>query len=169
MSSCAMVTHTTITLDLLDDYLSCKYKAYLRLAGQQGIKSEYEAMLIESRRELRLKAIERIQTQHPEHAPAKGVALTRSALSKATPFILEADLRDDCFSVHFDGLKKVDGRSDLGDFHYQPVLFYQGRHIRKAQRLLLEVLGLLLSRVQGKAPRASRLKMESGGGDGGGD
>jgi hypothetical protein len=45
MSGCAMVTHTTITLDLLDDYLSCKYKAYLRLAGHQGIKSEYEAGL----------------------------------------------------------------------------------------------------------------------------
>src|SRR4051812_36841689 len=126
MSGCAMVTHATVTLDLLDDFLSCKYKAYLRLAGQEGIKSEYEAMLIESRRKLRLKAIERIQTQHPEHAPAKGVALTRSALSKATFFILDADLRDECFSVRFDGLKKVDGRSDLGDFHYQPVLFYWG-------------------------------------------
>jgi predicted RecB family nuclease len=152
MSGYAMVTHAAVTLDLLDGYLNCKYKAYLRSAGHEGIKSEYEAMLIESRRELRLKAIEKIQTQHPEHAHAKGVALTRSALSKATPFILDADLRDDCFSVHFDGLKKVDGRSDLGDFHYQPVLFYEGRHIRKAQRLLLEVLGLLLSRVQGKTP-----------------
>ena len=31
-----MVTHTTITLDLLNGYLSCKYKAYLRLPGNMA-------------------------------------------------------------------------------------------------------------------------------------
>jgi predicted RecB family nuclease len=143
---------TKITLDVLDGYLSCKYKAYLRLAGQQSIKSDYETMLIQSRGDLRLKAIEKIHGQYPERTIAKGIALTHSALSEGAPFVLGADLQDDRFSIHFDGLKKVDGRSDLGDFHYLPVLFCEYRRIRKAQRILLEVLGLLLSRIQAKAP-----------------
>ena len=29
----------------LEDYLNCKYKAHLRLAGQRGTKSDYEAVL----------------------------------------------------------------------------------------------------------------------------
>lgn len=148
-SSYAMATK--ITLDVLDGYLSCKYKAHLRFAGQQGLTSDYEAMLIESRREVRLKASEKIYGQYPEHTLAKGIALTHSALSEGAPFVLDADLQDGHFSVHFDGLKKVEGRSDLGDFHYLPVTFCEYRRIRKAQRILLEVLGLLLSRIQGKA------------------
>ncbi len=51
-----------------------------------------------------------------------------------------------------DGLKKVDGPSKLGDFHYVPVLFHGGGSVRKEQRLLLDVCGLLLSRTQGRSP-----------------
>jgi predicted RecB family nuclease len=147
-----MATNSSITVDVLNGYLSCKYKAYLRFAGQHGIKSDYEATLIELRQEVRLKAIEKIRLQFPEHTLTSNIALTDSALKRGACFVLDAQLQDDRFSIHFDALKRADGGSDLGDFHYQPVLFYEGRHIRKAQRLLLETLGLLLSRIQGRAP-----------------
>jgi len=48
-----MATNSSITVDVLNGYLSCKYKAYLRFAGQHGIKSDYEATLIELRQEVR--------------------------------------------------------------------------------------------------------------------
>jgi predicted RecB family nuclease len=108
-------------------------------------------VLTELRNTVRLKAIEKIRAQYSKHTLAMGVTLTRSALSGGNQFLLDTELEDDRFSVHFDGLKKVDGRSDLGDFHYIPVLFHEGRQILKPQRLLLETLGLLLSRVQGRA------------------
>src|SRR5262249_51807274 len=38
------------------------------------------------------------------------------------------------------------------DFHYIPMLFHDGRKVTKAQRLLLELYSLLLSRVQGRRP-----------------
>src|SRR3954451_21440650 len=115
-------------------------------------KSDYEATLIELRQEVRLRAIEKIHRQYPEHTLTSNIALTNSALKRGACFVLDAQLQDDRFSIHFDALKRADGGSDLGDFHYQPVLFYEGRHIRKAHRLLLETLGLLLSRIQGRAP-----------------
>jgi len=37
-----------ITADILESYLQCKYKAHLKLANEQGIKSEYESLLLES-------------------------------------------------------------------------------------------------------------------------
>ena len=61
-------------------------------------------------------------------------------------------LEDDLLSLRFDGLKKVDGPSKLGDFHYVPMLFHEGRKVGKQQRLLLELYGLLLSRLQGQMP-----------------
>src|SRR5262249_15989693 len=40
----------------------------------------------------------------------------------------------------------------LGDFHYIPMLFSEGRHIRKTQRLLLDLYAFSLSRLQGRVP-----------------
>jgi predicted RecB family nuclease len=140
-----------ITLDVLDAYLHCKYKGYLRLDGREGIKSDYESIFAELRKELRITAAEKILSQFRQHIPI-GIALTRSTLSRGAPFVLDAELQDDQFLVHFDGLKQVSGRSELGEFHYVPVLFGEHRRISKVQRALLEVLALLLSRVQGKLP-----------------
>src|SRR6266404_2551907 len=139
---------TKITFDVLDGYLHCKYKGHLRLAERTGIKSNYESTFVELRKELRVKAIEKVHGQFHQKIP-NGVALTRSALNGGAPFVLDAEFQDDQFSVQYDGLKKVAGHLELGEFHYVPVLFYERRRISKIQRTLLEVLGLLLSRAQG--------------------
>jgi predicted RecB family nuclease len=52
----------------------------------------------------------------------------------------------------FSGLQRVPGNSEVGGFHYVPVLFDAERHVQKFQRELLEVLGLLLGNVQGTRP-----------------
>jgi hypothetical protein len=52
----------------------------------------------------------------------------------------------------FSGLQRVPGNSEVGGFHYVPVLFEAERHVQKFQRELLEVLGLLLGNVQGTRP-----------------
>jgi predicted RecB family nuclease len=83
-----------------------------------------------------------------------GVALDASALCRGTAFVVDAELCGENLSVRFDGLKRVSGRSQLGDFHYLPLMFCGTSHIHKSQRVLLETMGLLLSRVQGIAPGA---------------
>jgi len=143
---------TAITIEILEAFLNCKFKAQLRLNGQQGTKSDYEGGLSELRADVRLKAIQKIRFQQSGNTPTNGIVLNRATLSDGVPFLINADLFADRLSIHFDGLKKVDGDSDLGDFHYVPILFYEGHKIRKPQRLLLEVLSFLLARVQGKHP-----------------
>jgi hypothetical protein len=63
-------------------------------------------VLTELRNTVRLKAIEKIRAQYSKHTLAMGVTLTRSALSGGNQFLLDTELEDDRFSVHFDGLKK---------------------------------------------------------------
>jgi hypothetical protein len=71
---------------------------------------------------------------------------------KHTEYILDGTIDDDALALHFDGLKRVEGDSKLGDFHYLPVLFHEGRQVKKEQKLLLEVYGVVLSGLQGRAP-----------------
>src|SRR5262245_60311944 len=80
------------------------------------------------------------------------VALTPSLLRSGANFILDATLEDGLVSLHFDGLKRIPGPSDLGDFHYIPLLIYEAQKVRKEQRILLELYALLLARLQGRAP-----------------
>ena len=142
-----------ITREVLESYLHCKTKAHLKLAGQQGIVSDYEAMLVANRQEVRQQAIGKILAKHPEAEVARDIPLTAAALRAGPPFVLDATLEDDLLSLRFDGLKRVDGPSKLGDFHYVPMLFHEGQKVGKEQRLLLELYGLLLSRIQGQAAR----------------
>jgi predicted RecB family nuclease len=144
---------TKITRDVLESYLNCQYKGHLKLTGQQGTTSDYETMLHEMRAEVRLAAIDKIHACHSGEEIPRNIPLTLSALKQGASFLLDTTLEDDHVSLHFDGLKKVDGASALGAFHYVPMLFHEGRQVRKEQRVLLEIYGLFLAQVQGAEPR----------------
>jgi predicted RecB family nuclease len=143
---------TKITRDMIESYLNCKYKGHLKLAGQQGTRSDYELLLAESRDAVRRRALDKIVARYPEEEVERDVALTPAALKQGAAFLVNAILEGEHVSLAFDGLKRVPGASKLGDFHYIPVLFAAGRQVRKPERALLDVYGLLISRLQGRPP-----------------
>ena len=143
---------TKITRDVIESYLNCKYKGNLKLNSQQGTKSDYEILLTEIRAEVRFAAINWILTHHAGEEIPRNIPLTASALKQGASFLLDATLEDGLVSLHFDGLKKVAGPSELGDYHYVPMIFQEGHRIGGTHRLLLEFHGLLLSRIQGRTP-----------------
>jgi predicted RecB family nuclease len=143
---------TKITSDVLESYLRCKFKGYLKLAGQQGTKCDFEAMLAELRAEVRLKAIDAIIARHPGDQVARSIPLTPADLKWGPQYILDGTFEDDALALHFDGLKRTEGKSKLGHFHYLPVIFHGARKVKKEQKVLLEVYGTILSGLQGRAP-----------------
>ena len=146
---------TKINRQILEAYLNCKTKAHLKLAGQQGIVPDYEALLVANRQAVRQQAIGKILARNPEGEVARDIILTAAALREGPSFVLNATLEDDLLSLSFDGLKRVDGPSKLGDFHYVPMLFHEGLKVGKKQRLLLELYGVLLSHIQGTLPASA--------------
>ena len=141
-----------ITRDIIESYLHCRLKAHLKLAGNQGIRSDYEGFLLQTRRDVRQQAISKIISKTSRDDVASKIPLTVTSLRAGSSYVLDTILEDDLLSVSFDGLKRVDGPSGLGDFHYVPMYFHEGHGVGKAQRHLLELMGLLLSQVQGKLP-----------------
>jgi predicted RecB family nuclease len=141
-----------ITLDVLRGYLNCHYLAHLLLAGQTGVISDYEAVLAESRQAVRLTVLERLRSREGSESVLTGAALDSATLGNGTAFLIDAEFDSEGVSVRFEGLKRVNGQSQLSDFHYVPVLFCGAAHVHKPQRLLLEVLGVLLTGIQGVAP-----------------
>jgi len=141
-----------ITRDVLDSYVLCKYKGYLKLMGQQGTASDYETLLTAIRSEVKRTASDKMRAESQGDQVTTDIALTTSALERGPRFILDATIDNDLIFLRVDGLKRVPGASTLGLFHYIPMLFHGGARVRKEQKLLLEIHALLLSQYQGIVP-----------------
>src|SRR5262249_40681989 len=68
------------------------------------------------------------------------------------PLLTDIDLEEEGLTLRFDGLKRVDGSSKLGEHHYLPVLHNHGDKVGRQQKLLLAIHGLVLAEVQGQRP-----------------
>jgi predicted RecB family nuclease len=141
-----------ITDDVIDALQYCRLKAYFLLHGEQGGLSGYEKLLVEQRTNLQPQATDKIRHDYSEPEVATDVDLSVADLRKGASFILGARLEDDRYAVHFDGLRKIDSGSTLGDFLYEPVMFCAAPRVRATDRRLLAARAFLLARIQGASP-----------------
>src|SRR4051812_44807268 len=164
---------SVITREILQSYLLCKLKGHLKLRGETGSPSDYETMMTGLRAGVAEGAAEKLAARRAEPEVAKGIRITTPVLKQGTPLILRATIEAEGVRMEIDGLKRVEGPSKLGDFHYIPILFFEGEKVRPDQRRLLELCGLLLGDLQGKQPphglivhgeglRTSRIAFKSG-------
>ncbi len=142
---------TPLTLAVLEGYLTCKYLGSLRLAGEHGKFSEYLVALDESRSLARTALTKKIAEGNGRLS--QGTLLTREALLRGDELILDARLVSEEMVIEYPGLCRVNGDSPLGGFHYVPILFSAGRRPDRTERILVEVLALLLAGSQGMLPR----------------
>ena len=72
-----------ITRDILESYLHCKYKGFLKLTGQQGTKSDYETLLTEILNTRSLRSLYLVRLAPTVLASAKPQGETLAALRAA--------------------------------------------------------------------------------------
>jgi predicted RecB family nuclease len=142
----------TITRDVLESYLKCRYKGHLKLAGERGVPADYELLMRETRERVRQGATDLLLARHREGEVLRELSVTPALLRRGPSLLLNAIVERDGLCVCFDALRRVDGRSSLGDFHYIPVLFHEAERPGQEHRALLTTLGSILGPVQGKEP-----------------
>ena len=142
-----------ITREILESFLLCKYKSYLQFNGHFAEKSEYELMLLESRNQVSTKVFGKILMRNEAEEISNNDSLSFKLLKMGFLYILNTSLHTKYVSLSFDGLKKEEGKSEIGNFHYIPLLFYENYNIKKNQRLLLDLYGLYISEIQDRLPR----------------
>ena len=81
-----------ITREILESFLACKTKAYLKLHGQQGVKSDYEALSTEMRAELRERASENLISRLKPKDVMRGVKITETVLESGAAIILDVTI-----------------------------------------------------------------------------
>ena len=139
---------TKITRDVIESYLNCKYKGHLKLTGESGTKSDYETMTTAERASSRDRSVARLVARFGEGDACQGTTVTAATLKQGAPLLADIDLEDEGLSLRCDALKRGDGASKLGDYHYVPVLHNDGDKVGRGHKLLLAILGLAIARVQ---------------------
>ena len=141
-----------ITRDVLESYIACHYKAYLKLADQTDGITDGRTLLLDKKLQYPSTSEGAVRSRHRANQDTTSVKLTSSYLRKGKAYILDGLFETDLISLHIDGLQRVEGSSDLGDFHYLPFVSKSGAEVHETQRVLLEVYGSILSRLQGRVP-----------------
>jgi predicted RecB family nuclease len=152
-----------ITWDIIESYLNCKYKGHLKLTGESGVISDYEARTTAARASSREQALTRLAARFGEVAVGGGAVVTAALLKQGAPFLLDASLEADGMSLRLDALKRMDGVSKLGNHHYLPVLHVHGDKVGRREKTLLALGGLALAGVQGLRPAVGLVARGPGG------
>jgi hypothetical protein len=114
-----------ITREILESYLTCRYKGSLQLAGERGVASDYDLLLRESRDRVRKNAAVKL-VRDKQQDFLKGVIVTSEVLRRGVSLLLDITYEKDQLKLRFDGLQRSNGSSRLGDFHYIPIVIYGG-------------------------------------------
>src|SRR6266508_2622715 len=136
-----------ISKDVLEAYVRCSYKAYLLLDGRREEPPPYAALREVRRATLRDQVATKLRAELGDDLH-EGVAVTPSALAKGVAVLLAPNLTRERFDLILDGLKRVSVESSLGSFHYVPMLITAASRVRNEDRLLIEMLALLLAPYQ---------------------
>jgi hypothetical protein len=96
------------TREVLESYLKCQYKGYLKLGGAQGSTSDYEILLRETRARLRVAAAANLVRDHKRDV-LRDLALTFEVLKRGAPLLLDVTAEDEHMTIRFDGLRRSAG------------------------------------------------------------
>src|SRR5579864_4948733 len=111
-----------IRKEIFEDFITCKYKTYLKLKGKTETKTEYEILQKELNNEYKNKITDTKFNLNSFNANNK--VLTIEELKAGKEIIINALISYDKFTSHYPILEKAIGKSKLGNFYYTPTFLH---------------------------------------------
>ncbi len=143
---------TPLTDDVFAAFLKCRYKAYLKLQGACGEKSDHERVLDRLSAEYRVSARQELIRKHGGGPISEATPCLSAALKDRPPLILDALVSDADEACRLDALEKVRDQAPRARASYRPVLFVRREKVTVDDRLLLAFGAAILTRLQGSPP-----------------
>src|SRR5260370_31226246 len=103
-----------VTNAVLESRLKCRYKAHLKMAGEQGQPHDYELMLMYSREHVRASATAKLLARRLGQEVPQALPLTAELLKSGQPLLLDVIFEDCDLSIRFYALRRVEGKSRRG-------------------------------------------------------
>jgi predicted RecB family nuclease len=141
-----------LNMTIVEDYLNCKYKSQLSLRAQEESAPGDREQSPGDRGAFLAAAKSALLSYIGEAAAPSGAQFGIVSAAAPPRILLDTIAEVGQISFQFPGLIRVKGDSELGPFHYVPVLFSERDSISGKYALPLAVAATFLGRVQGRVP-----------------
>ncbi len=118
----------------------------------KGEPHEYVQILEQERCENQARYVDRLKQKH-----ADVQRYDAENLRKGSGILVNAHLQADGFEANCSVLTRVEGKSALGKYHYEPTICVGTRTISKERKLEVAYVGNVLERLQNKPPASGRI------------
>jgi predicted RecB family nuclease len=142
----------SISNEIFDAFLTCSYKSFLLTSGLKGEKSDYIELISRLDNKYRVTASNRLAITAEQGLAANIPKCQFEELRAADEIFFNVCVTVEGLNSQIDAVKRVEGVSQLGPFHYIPVIFCRNVRIRKNQKLWLAYRALVLGQAQGRIP-----------------
>ena len=138
--------HVFVDSEIFDDFIFCPVKPFRKLAGAESVITDFLGLNAKLDRDYQLNAKQRFATNQ-EVFDLQGKPVGRTELRSGRTVILDTVINAAHFGSKIDALIKTDGRSALGGFRYEPVLFCRHTGAIKPLRLALAFRAFVLGQI----------------------
>jgi predicted RecB family nuclease len=147
-----------ITNQTIADFLNCKYKAHLRVAGIAYEPNKYEEFLHHQNYQYIQRGTRELLGSVLPTDTMPDNMINDNDLQGGPALVVNAGIVTDTLAISLHGIKRAPGASSIGDFHYEPVLFSGVEQANNAHlRILLSIWALALEKVQNVRPKHGTL------------
>jgi predicted RecB family nuclease len=141
----------SLSIEIVDAFLKCQYKAHLKLQGMVGESSDYQRLQTRLAAEYRLEARQSwLLTRDSASTVVNPDSLAETIQSRPTQILdgLAADAELSC---------QLDAMERNTDGTYTPVLFSRNQRITTDDRMRLAFGAVVLARIQGMQPSVGQI------------
>ncbi len=146
------ITRSYITNELFDAFLFCKYKSYLLLNNVDSQGNEYIELTSKLDRRFYFEVQQNLSTTQGNNPEPRYESLQPLNLYTGQDLLFDISIAEDNCHSQIDAVKRIPGKSKLGLFHYEPLIFYREANTDKRSRLSLSYRAFVLGKMQGKMP-----------------
>ena len=142
----------SISNEIFDAFLICSYKSFLLFKGFKGEKNEYIELISRLNYKYRVTASNRLAIAAEQGRVINIPKCQFEELRAGDESFFNVCVTVEGINSHIDAVKRVEGISQLGAFHYIPAIFCRNVRIGKIQKLSLAYRALVLGQAQGRIP-----------------
>jgi predicted RecB family nuclease len=138
------------------DYLQCKHKAFLKLSGKSGVKSDFEKFEEESNAKYRQCAREHLLINGSSTALPAGNSTFKEIRKQNFQVAIDIPISNEKYTVNIDAIELA-GQFSPRKPVYNPIIYLPYQKISKHYRLLLAFCGSALNHEQKAQPISGRI------------
>ena len=141
-----------VSNEIFDAFLICSYKSFLLTSGLKGEKSDYIELISRLDNEYGVAASNRLAITAGQGLAASILKCQFQELRAGDEIFFNVCVTVEGLNSQIGAVKRVEGLSQIGAFHYIPVIFCRNVRIGKIQKLWLAYRALVLGQAQGRIP-----------------